>query len=73
MSSKGALECILGQYDEALATLNAVIKKDPTHFLCLMRRSQVYKKKNMLKKALKDLEAIHIFCPDNFQVSALKV
>lgn len=34
----------MGNYDEALTTLNSVLKNDPNHFLSLLRRSQVYKK-----------------------------
>jgi hypothetical protein len=49
------------------------LRKDPNHFLSLLRRSQVYKKKNKLEKALKDLETIFVFCPDNIQISAFKV
>lgn len=43
-SAKATLEYILGDYDAALSTLNSVLKKDPYHFLSLLRRSQVYKK-----------------------------
>jgi hypothetical protein len=43
-SAKATLEYILGDYDAALSTLNAVLKRDPHHFLSLFRRSQVYKK-----------------------------
>ena len=44
MSTKGALLCILGEFDRAMATLNEVLRSDPSHYLALMRRSQVYKK-----------------------------
>jgi len=44
MSSKGALLCILGDFDRAMSTLNEVLRSDPNHYLSLMRRSQVYKK-----------------------------
>ncbi|CAM6000184.1 unnamed protein product [Sphagnum balticum] len=45
LSTKGALQCILGDHDRAISTLNEVLKSEPTHYLCLIRRSQVYKKK----------------------------
>jgi hypothetical protein len=35
---------ILGDQKGALETLNEVLKDEPYHALCLMRRSQVYKK-----------------------------
>lgn len=44
LSTKATLEYILGEYDKALSTLNSVLNRDHTHFLCLLRRSQVYKK-----------------------------
>lgn len=44
MSTKATLEYILADYDKALLTLNSVLSKDSSHFLCLLRRSQVYKK-----------------------------
>jgi len=44
MSSKGALMSILGDQKGALDCLNEVLKEDPYHALCLMRRSQVLKK-----------------------------
>jgi tetratricopeptide (TPR) repeat protein len=44
MSTKGALQCILGEFDRAMSTLNEVLRSDPNHYLALMRRSQVYKK-----------------------------
>lgn len=44
LSTKATLEYILGDYDTALTTLNSVLSKDPYHYLCLMRRSQVFKK-----------------------------
>ncbi len=44
LSTKATLQYILGKYDDSLKTLNGVLKKDPYHFLSLLRRSQVYKK-----------------------------
>jgi hypothetical protein len=46
MGSKGALISILGDQKAALKCLNEVLKEDPYHILCLMRRSQVLKKVN---------------------------
>jgi len=40
---------ILGDQKGALETLNQVLKEDPYHVLCLMRRSQVYKKVRLFK------------------------
>lgn len=44
MTAKGALLGILGELDKAMATLNEVIKGDSSHYLGLIRRSQVFKK-----------------------------
>jgi hypothetical protein len=44
MTSKAALQTILGEHDRAMSTLNEVIRSDPNHYLALIRRSQVYKK-----------------------------
>jgi hypothetical protein len=44
LSTKATLEYILGEFDKALVTLNSVLTRDHSHFLCLLRRSQVYKK-----------------------------
>lgn len=38
-----------------------------------MRRSQVYKKKGKFNRALKDLEVISSYCPDNLQITAMKI
>ena len=62
MTTKGTLQSILGDLSGAISTLNEVLRNDPGHWLCRMRRSQVYKKvshgiwqKNQLRKALKDI------------------
>jgi hypothetical protein len=39
----------------------------------LQKGTLVSMQKNKLKKALKDLETIHVYCPDNLQISAFKV
>ncbi len=49
MSSKGALHSILGDQKAALECLNEALSEDPYNSLCLIRRSQVFKKvKNQL-------------------------
>ena len=52
-SAKATVEYVLGEYDNALNTLSNVLRTDPAHFLCLFRRSQVYKKvsRSLLSRA----------------------
>jgi hypothetical protein len=57
LSAKATLQYILGDYDAALTTLNAVLKKDPYHFLSLLRRSQVYKKVIIAQSLEEQIEA----------------
>jgi Tfp pilus assembly protein PilF len=52
-SAKASLEYILGDYDAALATINGVLRRDPYHFLSLLKRSQVYKKVGINKSSEK--------------------
>lgn len=56
-----------------MSTLNEVLRSDPNHYLALMRRSQVYKKKGKFNRALKDLENVSSYCPDNLQITAMKI
>ena len=44
MTTKGALLTILGEFDRAMSVLNEVLRNDSSHYLALMRRSQLYKK-----------------------------
>lgn len=44
MTTKAALQSILGDQDAAMNTLNEVLRTDPNHYLAMIRRSQVYKK-----------------------------
>jgi Tfp pilus assembly protein PilF len=44
MTTKAALQSILGEQDSAMSTLNEVLRTDPSHYLAMIRRSQVYKK-----------------------------
>ena len=44
MTTKAALQGILGDLDKAMNTLNEVLRTDPNHYLALLRRGQVYKK-----------------------------
>lgn len=44
MTTKGALLTILGEFDKAMSVLNEVLRNDSSHYLALMRRSQLYKK-----------------------------
>lgn len=44
MTTKAALQSILGDQDGAMSTLNEVLRTDPNHYLSMIRRSQVYKK-----------------------------
>jgi hypothetical protein len=44
MTTKAALLTITGQLDKAAATLSEVLREDSTHYLALLRRSQLYKK-----------------------------
>lgn len=43
-SSEAALRTILGELDNALKVCNEVLENDKQHWLCLLRRSQIYKK-----------------------------
>ena len=44
MTAKGALLTILGDFERAMSVLSEVIRNDSSHYLALMRRSQLYKK-----------------------------
>lgn len=44
MTAKAALLTILGELDKAMSVLSEVLRTDPSHYLALMRRSQLYKK-----------------------------
>ena len=44
MTAQAALHTILGQFDKAMSALNEVLRNDSSHFLALIRRSQLYKK-----------------------------
>jgi len=56
MSTKATLQYVMGEYDDALTTLNSILSKDCCHFLALMRRSQAYKKVNLQKNLEKQIE-----------------
>lgn len=73
MTTKAALHQILGELDKAMNTLNEILRVDANHYLALIRRSQVYKKKKKFNRALKDLDMVSTFCPDNLQVTAMKI
>lgn len=44
MTAKAALLTILGELERAMSVLSEVLRSDPSHYLALMRRSQLYKK-----------------------------
>ena len=48
MTTKAALLSIVGQQDKAMSVLNEVLRADGNHYLALVRRSQVYKKVDVL-------------------------
>jgi hypothetical protein len=48
MTAKGGLLTILGDFERAMSVLNEVIRNDSSHYLALMRRSQLYKKVSLL-------------------------
>lgn len=73
MTTKASLQSILGEVDRAMSTLNEILRTDANHYLALIRRSQVYKKKGKFNRALKDLEMVAAFCPDNLQITAMKI
>ncbi len=79
-ATKATLESIVGDNTSALETISSVLKDDPENMLALFRRSQIHKKVSVtiiqmgkFKKAMKDLNKVSLYSPDNLQLAALKI
>jgi len=48
----------LGKYDEAIASLNDILKADPTFDVAMESRQEIYRKKGRYKEALSDLNKL---------------
>ncbi len=54
----------MGDFDKALADLDAVVKMDPKNFDSYEQRGQIYAKKGDFKKAISDFTQVIILNPN---------